>query len=164
LARSRVPRATFTVDSALTFPLPSCSVVTAIGEVFSYAASDESSAAVVAAWQAIHDALDSGGILLFDVASKGRAPQPTYAKRMGRGWRIQASAAEENDQLIRTIDSWRTSDNESRHHREIHRLQLLGPAWVRTNLENCGFDVTPLGGYDDFGFIHGWDGYLARKP
>ncbi len=165
LARKRVPEATLAVGDALAVDLPPCQVVTAIGEVFNYAFVEHDQAAIEAAFARIHDALEPGGILLFDVATPGRAADgPTSAQRAGRGWRVEATAQEQGAWLTRTIDTWRTVAGQTRHSREVHRLRLLEAGWIMGALRAAGFDAEHLGGYDDFGFQPGWDGFLARRP
>ncbi len=165
LARRRVPEATLLVGDALAVPLPPCKVVTAVGEVFNYAFVKHADAAIRAALLRIHDALEPGGVFLFDIATPGRARDgPTRAERHGRGWRVEAVAEEHEGWLTRTIDTWRTPRGpaDARHTREVHRLRLLDPDLVLDWLRGAGFDAQRVGGFDDFGFQPGWDGFVAR--
>lgn len=165
LARRRVPEADLRVGDVLAVDLPPCRVATAVGEVLNYAFVQHSDHAVAATFRRIHDALEPGGLFLFDVATTGRAGEgPTRAERTGRDWRVEARAEEADGWLTRTIDTWRRVGGDERHHREVHRLRLLEPEWVLARLAEAGFEAEALGGYDDFGFQTGWDGFLARRP
>ncbi len=146
---------TYAVGAAQEVELPPCDAATAIGEVWSYAAHQDLEA-VPGAWKRIREALRPGGIFLFDVASPGRAPEPTHAAATGKGWRVEATARQEGDELVRTIDTWTPQ-----HAREVHRLRLLDEAWVTATLEDAGFRVEALGCYDDHAFQQGWDAYAA---
>ena len=163
LARKAVPDASFTLGSATTASLPRCDAVTAIGEVFSFAAAQDGRAAVAAAFRRIHGALRPGGVFLLDVASPGRAPKPTSAKRHGDGWRVEASAREDGDTLVRTIDAWWTTPGGERHSQEVHQLALLDEAWVLEHLRAAGFTVEAMGAYDDYALQIGWDAYCATR-
>ncbi len=162
LARHQVPEASLHVADALQAPLPPCDVVTAAGEVFNYASIDRPLADLGQTFAHIHAALRPGGVLLFDVATPGRAADgPIKAQRSGPGWRVEATATEHDGVLTRTIDTWRTTGVE-RHSREVHRLRLLDPEWILQALAHAGFEAQWLAGYDDYGFQNGWDGFLAR--
>ena len=164
LARRRVPEADLRVGDALRVDLPPCRVVTAVGEVLNYAFVPHGPDAVAALLGRVHDALEPDGLFLFDVATTGRAGDgPTRSERAGPDWRVEARAEESDGWLTRTIDTWRRVDGAWRHHHETHRLRLLGPDWVLERLREAGFEAEPLGGYDDFGFQTGWDGFLARR-
>ncbi len=159
LARRRVPGASFEVGDAAEVALPGCSAVTAIGEVFCYAVQAPRDLAPMLA--RIHEALEPGGLLLFDVAVRGRAPEETHSERSGPDWRVEATAHEDGNVLVRTIDTWRTVDGVERHAREVHRLCLFDADEVEAMLVAAGFTVERLGGYDDAMFQEGWDAFLA---
>ncbi len=160
LARERVPGARFQVADAATLVIPAADIVTAVGEVFCYACQAPGSLGQLLG--RIRSALHADGLLLFDVATTGRAVEATRAEREGRGWRMTATASEAEGILTRTIDTWRSVDGGERHDQEVHRLRLFDAAEVMAALTQAGFDAEHLGGYDDFGFQPGWDGFLAR--
>lgn len=164
LARRRVPEARVEAGDALRAGLPPCRVVTAVGEVLNYAFAPNDPGAVAALLHRVHDALEPGGVFLFDIATAGRAGDgPTHAERAGRDWRVEARAEEADGWLTRTIDTWRLVDGAWRHHHESHRLRLLEVGWVLERLREARFEAEVLGGYDDFGFQTGWDGFLGRR-
>lgn len=164
LARRRLPDAHIQVGDATAAPLPSCRVVTAIGEVLAYAMAPGADGRWTECLRTIRTALGPEGVLLFDLPTPGRAADgPTHASRKGRGWRVEATAREDDGRLVRTIDTWRTLRGQpERHTREVHVLVLRDPEQVLGDLEAAGFEARRLGGYDDHGFVTGWDGFLAR--
>ena len=75
IAKERVPTAHFRQESILKAELPPCAAVAAIGECFNYLFDeDNTEQALYALVRSIHEALDPGGLLLFDVAEPGRVP------------------------------------------------------------------------------------------
>ncbi len=161
LAQRRVPQGTFEVADVSRAALPVCDVVTAVGEVFCYACPD--AVALQAMLARIHGGLRPGGLLLFDVATTGRAEEETHAKRSGRGWRVEAHASEADGWLTRTIDTWVETPVGERHAREVHRLRLFDVDAVLDALRRAGFLAEHLAGYDDHAFQHGWDAFMARR-
>ncbi len=147
------------VADALDDPVPACDGVLAIGEVFGYATAAGACADIVPTWQRIHAALPVGGFLLFDVPSRARVVEPYRAERSGEGWRVEIALHAEDGCVVRQFNTTRAQRTVS----EVHRIRMFEPDWVIATLEPLGFAVDPLGGYDDFGFTDGWDGYLATK-
>lgn len=158
LARQRVPQADLRVAPAQDVALPSCVAVAATGEILNHVAAAESGA-VAAMMQRAWTALEPGGIFLFDVATSERQDS-SHAAQRGASWRVEANTAVADGWLTRTIDTW----HGQRHAREVHRIPLLDAMALQAELESLGFEVERLGGYDDYAFQMGWDGFLARKP
>ena len=74
IAKERVPSACFRQESILKAELPPCVAVAAIGECFNYLFDeDNTDQALYDLLRHIHEALDPGGILLFDVAEPGES-------------------------------------------------------------------------------------------
>lgn len=173
LARATAPRATFRVGSLLDASLPRCVAVTAIGEALNYATDDRAGPdAVRALATRVHDALEPGGVFLFDVATPGRhGPDKRRAVFHRRDtWCLGMHAEESADSttLDRRITIFTmTDDGTYRRTDEHHVLRLYDPAEVTATLERAGFDVavrdryvanpaptTPPGG---------WHVFVARK-
>ncbi|MGF1470203.1 MAG: class I SAM-dependent methyltransferase [Rubrobacteraceae bacterium] len=168
IARSRVPRAEFRVESFLNTNIPECVAVTAIGECFNYAfdgdnTPDERSGL----FRRVHRALQAGGIFLFDVAGPGRVPGTgsTRTHTEGEDW-VVLMTAEENLQrrrLTRRITTFRKVSDLYRRDHEVHELNLLERPEIRHQLQDAGFQVRILDGYGPTGFAPGHAGFLARK-
>ncbi len=169
LARKRAPRAEFRRESFISAELPSCIAIAAIGEVFNYLFDRRNRASRLAGvLRTMYQALEPGGLLLFDVATPGRVPGSTPQRGFseGPGWTCLYTSEEDRRRmtLTRTITSfWKVGDL-YRRSREIHRLRLYPRASVLQELRSAGFQVRPRSGYGRFRFPPGWIGFAATKP
>lgn len=159
LARQAAPRARFERGSVWDAQLPRCTAVTAIGEVLNYAADERASALRLPdLFERVHDALEPGGLFMFDFATPGRGTLreggPSVAE--GDGWRIVADTTEDAER--QTLERRMEIDYDGERRVEVHRLRLYDADFVRKSLEGRGFSPTALDGYDDFRF---WPGYAA---
>ncbi len=157
--KRRVAGASFHVADVAQCDIPPADVVTAIGEVLCYACADD--AALTLLFQRVRAALPVGGTFLFDLATTGRASEQTHAEAAGKGWRVVATAEEEDGWLTRTIDTWRMTDGVERHAREVHRLRLFDVDDVMAMLAEAGLAAEHLAAYDDYAFQEGWDAFRA---
>ncbi|MBX7164934.1 MAG: class I SAM-dependent methyltransferase [Pirellulales bacterium] len=168
LARRRAPRAEFITGSFLTARFPACVAVTSIGEVFSYLFDRRNhQRRVVALARKIHRALVPGGLLLFDVVTKGRVP-PGGARsfQLTDDWAcLYAAEVDAADRHItRRITSFRRDGEVYRRTDEVHDVRVADAAELRAGLIDAGFQVRTLRGYDAFRFPRGITGFLGRKP
>jgi hypothetical protein len=137
-----VPGATFVHGSLHEVELRRCRAVVAMGEILSYAQITDALLARV------RDALEPGGLFVFDVATPGRGSSRGWHE--GDSWLVCADAVERDGRLTRSIvtfrddgsGGWRRSD-------EVHELALYEPAAMVARLEGAGFaDAHVLdGGY-----------------
>ena len=130
IAKERVPTAHFRQESILKAELPPCAAVAAIGECFNYLFDeDNTEQALYALLRSIHEALDPGGLLLFDVAEPGRIPGSgsQQAHTQGEDWAVIMSADEDrtNGLLTRRITTYRKVGELYRRDQEIHQLRLI---------------------------------------
>jgi SAM-dependent methyltransferase len=168
LARQRVPRGVFRVESLLTAELPGCVAVAAVGECVNYLFDERHSA------DGVRDllgrafaALAPGGLLLLDAAEPGRVPGgASQGWAEGPDWAVLVAAEEDGPQrlLTRHITSFRKVGELYRRDHEVHRLRLFPRAQVQAWLQKIGFEVQTLGGYGPLTFPPGYVGFLARKP
>ncbi|MBI1917115.1 MAG: class I SAM-dependent methyltransferase [Planctomycetes bacterium] len=168
LARQRVPRAEFRTTSFLTAELPSCIAVTAIGECLNYRFdANNTKRAVETLFHRIHDALQPGGLLLFDVAETRRVPGSGPQRNWweGEDWAVLVEVYENRTKrlLTRQITSFRKVGELYRRDHEIHRLQLFERSALKKQLQGIGFRVRLLSGYGQPLFAPGHIGFLARK-
>lgn len=168
IAQERVPEAEFRTQSFLEADLPPCGAVTAIGECFSYLFDGTNTQRrLVAFLRRVHEALDPGGSLIFDVAApgrvRGRGPQSSY--REGPDWAVLVTAAEDKKRrlLTRRITSFRRTGELYRRDHEVHHLRLYRFAELAVPLRQIGFRVRRLAGYGKQRFVRGHIGFLARK-
>src|SRR5947209_5865878 len=167
LARRREPRATFEVGSFLDAAIPPCAAIIAIGEVFGYVASGTGRpAALGSVFARCHDALDPGGLLMFDLAGPGRLQaREQRGWTAGPGWVVLIETHVESETLIREIVTFRDCGR-SRYRRsdETHRLHLHRPADVLAQLRRNGFTARTLrAGYGAITLPSGLTAYIGKR-
>jgi SAM-dependent methyltransferase len=169
IARKRAPRAEFRRESFVTAELPRCRAIAAVGEVFNYLFDRRNRAGrLPRVLRTMYQALEPGGLLLFDVATPGRVAGsgPTRGFTEGPGWACLFTAEEDRRRqtLTRTITSFAKVGDLYRRSREIHRLRLYPRHLVLSELRKAGFQVRPRPGYGRFRFPPGWVGFAAIRP
>ena len=169
LARQRVPRGQFRVESLLKTSLPPCVGVAAVGECLNYLFDQEHSLAGLSAFfQRVFDSLNPGGIFLFDVAEPGRAPAHGTVQRHfeGDGWAVLVTFVEDREQqlLTRKITSFRQVGTLYRRDQEVHRQRLLARSELIPRLREIGFRVRAVAHYGPLRLRRGHGGLVAHKP
>jgi SAM-dependent methyltransferase len=167
LARRREPRATFQVGSFVDAAIPPCAAIIAIGEVFGYGApATGRPAALGSVFARCHDALDPGGLLMFDLAGPGRLQaREQRGWTAGPGWVVLLETHVESDTLIREIVTFRDC-GQSRYRRsdETHRVHLHRPADVLAQLRRNGFTARTLRpGYGALTLPSGLTAYIGKR-
>ncbi len=167
LAKRREPRASFEVGSFVDAPIQSCAAIIAIGEVFGYLSAAVGTPATLGpVFARCREALDPGGLLMFDLAGPGRhdaAEQRGWSA--GPGWVVLVNAHLDGDVLIREIVTFRDRGR-SRYRRadETHRLQLHRPADVLAQLRANGFTARTLRpGYGTITLPAGLTAYVGTR-
>jgi SAM-dependent methyltransferase len=166
MAKRREPRATFEVGSFTDAVIPPCAAIIAIGEVFGYDARGTGPSALGPVFARCHDALDPGGLLMFDLAGPGRVQAPQQRGwTAGPGWVVLVETHVESDTLIREIVTFRDSGRSCyRRSDETHRLRLHRPADVLAQLRRNGFTARTLRpGYGATALPPGLIAYIAKR-
>jgi SAM-dependent methyltransferase len=194
LARRRVPEGKFRHGSALTCGIPPCRAVTAMGEVFNYATCPsegetpaeprrgQSRRAISPArreprppntplraleqiLRRIYDALEPGGLLVFDIAEPGRSRGMQQSHRSGRDWAclVDYEHDDANARLTRRIQTFRRVGKSYRRAAQTHRLQLFPGRDVMGLLRQIGFRAGRQRSYGGFPFPAAVQGIVARK-
>jgi len=168
MAKERVPEGRFRRQSLFSAELPDCAAVTSIGECFSYLFDSHNTRTdLIGVLRRVHGALCAGGVLVFDVAARGRAPGLCTAVShwQGRDWAILVCAAEDRRHrlLTRRITTFRRVGALYRRSAETHHLRLFQGREVAQALRAIGFEVRALRGYGRLRFGPGQIGFLARK-
>jgi SAM-dependent methyltransferase len=168
IARGRAPGAEFVNASLLDAEIPSCVAVAAIGECFNYAwdsrAGDEALAVI---FSRVYEALEPGGLFLFDIAEPGRergGPRRDWSE--GRDWMLCLEASEDHAArtLERRITVFRQLDDGFRRSDELHRLRLYGVQVVLDLLGEAGCEARRLGAYGSaVHFGRGHSGFAATR-
>jgi SAM-dependent methyltransferase len=168
LARTRSPEATFLNASLLDAELPRCVAVAAIGECFNYAFDDRAGdGALGVIFQRVFEALEPGGLFVFDIAEPGRergGPRRDWSE--GPDWTLCLEASEDHAArtLQRRITVFRQVDGGFRRSDELHRLRLYEVQDVLKGLEAAGFEARRLGAYGSaVHFGRGHSGFLATR-
>jgi SAM-dependent methyltransferase len=169
LARQRVPRGEFRVQSLLKSELPPAVAVAAVGEAINYLFDPENTRSSLAKLlERIHRALQPGGVFLFDAAEPGRVPGNGLARTYfeGNDWAVLVSSEEDRRRkfLTRRITSFRQVGELYRRDQEVHCQRLLPRSELAAQLRSIGFRVRVLRGYGRLRFGSGHVGLLARKP
>ncbi len=167
LARKRAPKAEFRRASFLTAEIPPCAAVTAMGECFSYLFdASNTKRGLSSLFRRVHEVLQPGGLLIFDVAAPGRVPGPGPQRsyREGDDWVVLVAAQEDHKLLTRRITIFRKVGELYRRDYEVHRLRLFKGPELAEQLRDMGFRVRMLAGYGRMRFPPGHIGLLARKP
>jgi SAM-dependent methyltransferase len=167
MCKGRVPGGEFRCASFLDAEIPSCRVVTGVGEVFSYLFDERNSlAGLKKLFRRVHGALEPGGVFLFDVALVGRIPgdqRRTYTEEDGWACLYEGQEDQQRKSLTRHITTFRREGDVYRRDEEVHRLRTYERDELLTPLRQTGFRVRTLRGYDELAFPPGYLAYLCRK-
>jgi len=167
LARREAPQARFVRGSAFDFEPPSCTAVTAIGEVLNYRFDKRSSLrSLGGVFRRVRRALEPGGVFLFDLSGPGRG-EPTGARERWHdeeGYTLFFRAEEDprRQLLTRKIVVFIPDGKRYRRVDELHTLRLFEPGKVTDLLRASGFTVRRLRGYPGGPDLAGWHVFLAR--
>ncbi len=169
LAKRRVPRARFDVAPFREARLPKCAAVTSIGECLSYRATGAAHlTGLRVVFERVHEALQPGGIFVFDVLAPGSLG-PAGCRRTfseGEDWTVLVDAREDREAgtLTRRITTFRRVGGAFRRNREQHVLQLTDAPRLARELRRLGFRVSTVHGYGALRFRPAHVGFIARKP
>lgn len=167
LAKQRVPEARFRVGSFLDTRLPSCSAVTATGEVLNYLFDPRNRlTSLRKLFRRVRSALEPGGLFVFDVAGPERRTRPGRSFQEGPDWTclVEWDVDRERQILTRRIVTYRKKGRNFARDEETHVQQLYRATDLAAELRELGFLARVLRGYGDFRFPRGLAGVLARKP
>jgi SAM-dependent methyltransferase len=168
MARKRVPRGRFRVESLLTAELPPAVAVAAVGECVNYMFDVGNGRSSLAKFlRRVHESLLPGGLFLLDVAEPGRVPGSDEVRAYFEGddWAVLVATEEDRRRhlLSRRITSFRKIGDLYRRDQEVHHQRLLAGSELASQLRTIGFRVRILRGYGTSRFGRGHVGLLARK-
>ncbi|MBD2449559.1 class I SAM-dependent methyltransferase [Nostoc sp. FACHB-152] len=169
IAQTRVPKAEFRVSSLFKTDIPPCNAVISIGECFSYLFDpDNNRQTLIQLFGRIYQALNPGGVLIFDIAQAGQvSPGKTTQKfTEGKDWIVLVEKEENPSQatLTRRIITFRKVGENYRRDDEIHRVKLYRSTQISTDLRNLGFRVQITRSYGSYHLPKGIVAFVARKP
>jgi len=165
-ARRQVPSAEFHVGSIRNHRIPRCRAVTALGEVVCYRADGRGRQHLGSLFRKVFDALEPGGLLIFDMAEIGldRTRKPSFVE--GDDWAclVRFEYDETKDRLTRHITTFRKVGELFRRSRERHVLQLYEAKQVAEWLRRTGFRVRAVRKFGSHRLPPKRVGFIARKP
>lgn len=169
LARSRVPSAEFRVDSLFTTSLPPCRAVTALGEGLNYLFdADHNSSRLGPIFQRVFDALESGGLFIFDLVEPGQveAGKVSQSFREGEDWIVLVEKLEDLESMIltRRIITFCQEGTQYRRDEETHRQQLYKAEEIAEQLRQIEFHVQISDSYGQYELAIARKAITARKP
>src|SRR5262249_54478164 len=159
-ARSAAPRAVLKKASVHRYAFPPCEALTALGEVLSYEPATPASLRRVS--RRAQAAPGPGGVFVFAVLVSG-PPMSYLSWRSGRSWAVMVRVEERKNRLIRDIITFRNVNGRYRRSRESHRLLVVEPRFVLTELRRIGFVVQTARGYGRGAPGHRRLVFIARK-
>lgn len=166
LASKRVPSAEFNVDSIWNYSIPRCRAVTALSEVVCYRAGGNAKPNLRSLIRKVFDALDPGGLLIFDVAEIGldRNRDRTFIE--GDDWTclVRYEYDDQRDYLFRHITTFRKVGESFRRSAERHIVQLYRSKEVAELLRSTGFRVRTVRRFGNAPLLPMRVGFVARKP
>ena len=140
--------------------------ITALGEVFNYLFdSKNNELALRKVFQNVFQALDPGGLLIFDIAEPGRHKGQRQGFRVADDWACMVDFEYDDvrRRLIRHITSFRKVGELYRRSEETHELNLYDSGELVTSLEEIGFQTHKVRNYGDNVFPESLVGIVARK-
>jgi SAM-dependent methyltransferase len=148
-ARKLVPQAKLLCGSFADAKLPSCDVVTSLGEPLNYL---PNSAQFRRTLKNVAAALRPGGLFIFDVRLRSSKPvAPRTAARMGDDWACIADIEEDTaGRLTREITTFRRHGRSYHRSQETHRLQLYSSTEITAWLRALRFRVRTRKHYGDY--------------
>jgi SAM-dependent methyltransferase len=167
IARKRVPLGEFETGSLLKIKLPRCDAVTSLGECLNYLFDRSNRLSEIhRLFRRVYNALEPGGIFVFDIAEPGRGKGPRQKYFQGPDWTVLVEVDEDarTNRLTRRITTFRKAGELYKRDEEIHQLQLYKRGEVADELRSVGFRVRTIGAYGAQQMIEGCVGFIARKP
>lgn len=167
IARARVPKAEFRIESLFTAEIPSCAAVISIGECLNYLFDSNSDAILDALFRCIYNALPVGGVFIFDAVVPGQVPVGEIVKSFteGQDWIVLVEKQEDLAQqiLARRIVTLRQVGDLYRRTDEVHRQRLFDATLLAEALSEVGFQVEMMDRYGEYSLPPARVAFIARK-
>ncbi|GAB4530411.1 MAG: hypothetical protein Tsb0014_13050 [Pleurocapsa sp.] len=166
IAKNKVPKAQFIVESIFKAKIPTCHAVTSIGECLNYLFDEEHSEETLTnLFDRIYKALIPGGMFIFDLLEPCDT-KITQGFGEGEDWIILFEKQENREQkkLTRRIITLRKKENYYQRNEEIHHVRLYESSEIVEKLRRVGFDVQTSSSYGQFNLARGHIVFIATKP
>jgi len=165
-ARRLVPDATVEVASAGAASLPSCDVITALGEVFGYMPPSGRGPSLRTIFAKCAKSLRPGGFLIFDLLLAGKGPPLDYRTWVsGDDWAVLTEGREDVARAMfrRDIQIFRKSGTHYRRSDERHVLRVPSVSQVLSDLRACGFAARSARAYGTVAMRPRRAAFIARR-
>ena len=166
IARRNSPSSQFITGSFAEVDIPTCDVVTSLGEPLNYL---NSGPAIKRTIQKAYRSLHPNGVFIFDV--RHPAAQAIAARdhnHAGKDWFCHAKIEEDHlrGTLVRHITTFRRTGrgNNFRRDQETHRLKVFSRPQMTEWLRATGFRVRTKRGYGDYQLGDRQSVFICRKP
>src|SRR5918995_3278749 len=169
ISRERVPEAEFRVGSLFEAEIPPCVAVTAVSEVLNYLFDAENEEQGLGRlFRRVYDALDPGGLFVFDALGRGQVPPGDRRRgfRVGEDWAVLSELEEDAGRgtMERRIVSFRKVGEHYRRDEEVHRVRVYAPEELSAELLLVGFQARTMRAYGNYLLAGGHVAFFARKP
>lgn len=169
IARKRTPDAKFRVASLFEADIPPCVAIASVGECLNYLfdpTNDERT--LVRLFRRVYDALDPGGVFVFDLLEPGQLPAGTATRGFteGEDWMVLVEKEEDpaGETLTRRITTFRKAGEHYLRTDETHRVRLYRAPDVAAELRHTGFQVRTGRAYGQYSLSEAHAVFVARKP
>jgi len=167
LARQQAPAARFECASLFDVEFPAARLVTIMGEGLNYcAAGDPSLDRVEALFARIAEALEPGGLFLFDVMVTDSGAQLSGTSgRVGADWAVYSEFNEDPvaQSLERRITIFREVEGSYQRSEEVHHVRLFHPRQLSDLLTRCGFRCETARSYGNYALMPRRMAFVASK-
>lgn len=156
LARRHAPRARFMVASLADLKVPRCDAVVGLGEVVTYVGGGLP--ALSRFFARVHDALEPGGLFVFDFMQSATGRTFATKTHEGDGWSmaVRADYDRASRTLTRRMAIVRRIGGRTRRSRETHRVHIYSRREIRTALVRAGFrDIAMTQALGDYRLLKG---------
>lgn len=162
--RQRLPEGTFETCALFDVMLPKTDVVTMVGEILSYAASDPEYGAISVGplLSRVHAALRPGGLFLFDVLGSGHGYAGDFHHEHPE-YRIHSVVRMEEDIVVREILSSLKRGGRYEDSVEVHRLRMFDERSLTEVLTSAGFTVRRITQYGQQPILPGRVAFECRR-
>ena len=166
LARRTAPLAHFQSRSLHDATLPTCAIVSAIGEGVSYVPPSDRLPSLTRTFGRVSRCLVPRGLFVFDAITGPIARLvPSRTGRVGPDWAVfsETRAARVRDRFERHIVTFRHVRGRYRRSDEVHVVQVYDRRRLAEALREAGFTVRSMTGYDRPASLPGRTVFVARK-
>ncbi len=141
--------------------------MTSISECLNYLfESNSDRQTLIHIFQRVYNALNPGGVFIFDIAEPGQVTQGiTKGFTEGKNWVVLVEKEENQQQsiLTRRIITFRQVGEHYRRDEEVHYQQLYKATDIAHELHRVGFQVQTMPSYGEYSLPKAHVAFIAHK-